>query len=79
MTATVLSGCTVVTMDAARTEHATGHVVVEDGRVTAVGAGAAPDVDGARCVDAGGCLLTPGLVNTHHHLYQWVTRGLAVD
>ena len=34
---------------------------------------------GARVVDGRGCLLTPGLVNTHHHLYQWVTRGLAVD
>ena len=28
---------------------------------------------------ARGCLLTPGFVNTHHHLYQWVTRGFAVD
>ena len=26
-----------------------------------------------------GCVLTPGLVNTHQHLYQWATRGLAVD
>src|SRR5262249_31991820 len=26
---------------------------------------------------ATGCLATPGLVNTHHHLYQWATRGLA--
>jgi len=30
-------------------------------------------------VDGSGCLLTPGLVNTHQHLYQWATRGLAVD
>ena len=30
-------------------------------------------------VDGTGCLLTPGLVNTHQHLYQWATRGLAVD
>jgi cytosine/adenosine deaminase-related metal-dependent hydrolase len=30
-------------------------------------------------VDGRGCLLTPGLVNTHNHLYQWVTRGLAPD
>ena len=30
-------------------------------------------------VDGRGCLLTPGFVNTHNHLYQWVTRGLAVD
>ena len=30
-------------------------------------------------IDGTGCLLTPGLVNTHHHLYQWATRGLALD
>ena len=28
-------------------------------------------------IDGRGCLATPGLVNTHHHLYQWATRGLA--
>lgn len=30
-------------------------------------------------VDGRGCLVTPGFVNTHQHLYQWVTRGLAAD
>ena len=80
----VLDGCVVVTMDPARTEHAVGHVVVEDGRISSVGAGryAAPPVGPARparVVDATGCVATPGLVNTHHHLYQWATRGLAVD
>jgi cytosine/adenosine deaminase-related metal-dependent hydrolase len=53
-----------------------GHVVVEGDRITAVGAGPAPAVEGARRVDASGCLVTPGLVNTHHHLYQWATQGL---
>jgi cytosine/adenosine deaminase-related metal-dependent hydrolase len=77
----VVEGAHVVTMDGARTEHTTGHVVVEGARITAVGAGPAPSVvlDGARRVDGSGCLVTPGLVNTHHHLYQWTTRGLAVD
>jgi cytosine/adenosine deaminase-related metal-dependent hydrolase len=28
-------------------------------------------------VDGTGCLATPGLVNTHHHLYQWLTQGRA--
>ena len=79
-TRTVLDGCSVVTMDADRTEHATGHVVLAGTRVEAVGAGPAPaDVPDATYVDARGCLATPGLVNTHHHLYQWLTRGLAVD
>jgi cytosine/adenosine deaminase-related metal-dependent hydrolase len=76
----VLDGCAIVTMDPSRTEHATGHVVVTDRRITAVGAGPAPAVPpGSRRVDATGCLATPGLVNTHQHLYQWATRGQAVD
>jgi cytosine/adenosine deaminase-related metal-dependent hydrolase len=74
-----LEGAHVVTMDGERAEHTSGHVVIENGRIAAVGAGPAPDGLGGRVVDVSGCLVTPGLVNTHHHLYQWVTRGLAVD
>jgi len=76
----VIEGCAIVTVDGARTRFDRGHVVVEDGRITAVGDGLAGRVpDGARRVDGSGCALTPGLVNVHHHLYQWATRGLAVD
>jgi cytosine/adenosine deaminase-related metal-dependent hydrolase len=52
-----------------------GYVAVVDGRIAAVGSGAAPA--GMRQVDVSGCLITPGLINTHHHLYQWATRGYA--
>jgi cytosine/adenosine deaminase-related metal-dependent hydrolase len=77
---TVVDGCHVVTMDEARSEYASGHVVVQDNRITSVGDGPGPrDLDNARHVDGSGCLVTPGLVNTHHHLYQWTTRGHAVD
>jgi cytosine/adenosine deaminase-related metal-dependent hydrolase len=80
MSTVVLDGCAVVTMDAARTEHTIGHVVVEGAQIVAVAPGEAPtELADARYVDARGCVATPGLVNTHHHLYQWVTRGLAVD
>jgi cytosine/adenosine deaminase-related metal-dependent hydrolase len=80
MSSLVIDGCQLVTMDADRSEHATGHIVMEGARIAAVGAGPAPrDIEGARYVDGSGCLATPGLVNTHHHLYQWVTRGFAVD
>jgi cytosine/adenosine deaminase-related metal-dependent hydrolase len=55
--------------------------VVEEERIVAVGPGPAPadlpGAAGASRVDASGCLATPGLVNSHHHLYQWITRGLA--
>jgi cytosine/adenosine deaminase-related metal-dependent hydrolase len=77
---TVIQGCAVATMDSAGTEHSDGHVVVEGSRIVAVGAGPAdPSVvgDADTVLDATGCLVTPGLVNTHHHLYQWATRGLA--
>ncbi|MEU3020729.1 MULTISPECIES: 8-oxoguanine deaminase [unclassified Nocardiopsis] len=74
----VVEGAHVVTVDGA--EHADGHVVARDGVITAVGAGPAPRVeDGAERIDGRGCVATPGLVNTHHHLYQWATQGLFTD
>ncbi|MFD7654721.1 8-oxoguanine deaminase [Actinosynnema sp. NPDC059797] len=80
MTPTIIDGAAVATVDAAGTEHAFGHVVVEDGRITAVGPGQAPKPTGPHTwVDGSGCLVTPGLVNTHHHLFQWATRGIAQD
>ncbi|SDC42140.1 8-oxoguanine deaminase [Actinokineospora iranica] len=75
---TVIEGAAIATVDAAGTEHAEGHLVVADGLIDSVGAGPAPaGLLADRRVDGRGCLLTPGLVNTHHHLYQWATRGLA--
>jgi cytosine/adenosine deaminase-related metal-dependent hydrolase len=60
-------------MDDAGTEHRQGWVRLENGLVAEVGAGNAPD--GAE--DLGGAVVTPGLVNTHHHLYQTLTRARA--
>jgi cytosine/adenosine deaminase-related metal-dependent hydrolase len=65
----------VVTMDDAGTEHPSGWVLVEDDRIGALGAGDTPDAD--ERIDLGGALVTPGLVNTHHHLYQTLTRARA--
>jgi cytosine/adenosine deaminase-related metal-dependent hydrolase len=81
--AVVIENCAIATMDGPRhdqagSEYRGGHVVVADGRITAVGPGAAPDQGpSARRIDGTGCLATPGLVNTHHHLYQWLTQGMA--
>jgi cytosine/adenosine deaminase-related metal-dependent hydrolase len=65
----------VVTMDDAGAEHPSGWVHVEDGLVVATGSGAEPAV--AERVDLHGAVVTPGLVNTHHHLYQTLTRARA--
>ena len=64
----------VVTMDAARTEVAGGDVLLRGGVIAAVGAGL--EAPGAEVVLAQGCVVTPGLVNTHHHLYQTLTRAV---
>lgn len=81
MTRTIIEGGHIATVDAVGTEHAGGYVVVDDGVIAAVGAGSAPEQwrSGAEVVDASGTLVTPGLINTHHHLYQWLTRGYAQD
>jgi cytosine/adenosine deaminase-related metal-dependent hydrolase len=79
-TRTVIEGCGVATVDAAGTEYRDGHLVIEGQRIVAVGPGPAPEeVAGPepRRIDGRGHLATPGLVNCHHHLYQWATRGLA--
>jgi cytosine/adenosine deaminase-related metal-dependent hydrolase len=76
----VIDGCHVATADAAGTEHPAGYVVISEDRITAVGAGPVPaQYAAAQRVDGTGLLATPGLVNAHHHLYQWITRGYATD
>jgi cytosine/adenosine deaminase-related metal-dependent hydrolase len=74
---TVIDGCAVATVDAVGTEYRDGHVVIDGERIVAVGDGPAPDGPEAQRIDGRGRLATPGLVNCHHHLYQWATRGLA--
>jgi cytosine/adenosine deaminase-related metal-dependent hydrolase len=67
----------VVTMDDAGTEHPDGWVLVEDGAISAVGDGEEPTAEGLERIDLGGAVVTPGLVNTHHHLCQTLTRARA--
>jgi cytosine/adenosine deaminase-related metal-dependent hydrolase len=78
-TTLVVANAHVVTMDSERSEHPDGYVVISGNKIVDVGAGKAPVYPNAHVIDGNGCLITPGLVNTHHHLYQWITRGLAAD
>ena len=74
---TLYAGGWIVTCDDAGTEHEDGWLLVEDEVVVATGAGAEPEADERE--DLGGALVTPGLVNTHHHLYQTLTRARAQE
>jgi cytosine/adenosine deaminase-related metal-dependent hydrolase len=64
---------TLVTMDDAGTELSDADILIRDGVIVALGHGLATQGD---TLDCAGCVVSPGLVNTHHHLYQTLTRAV---
>ena len=56
---------TVLTMDDAGSEFSQADILIRDGAIVAVGSGLTST---GTTHDAAGCLIAPGLVNTHHHL-----------
>ena len=80
MTGFILNDCHVLTLNPQRDEYPGGYVAVDGDQITEIGPGPVPEhLAGLTRIDASGCLAMPGLVNTHHHLYQWATRGRACD
>jgi cytosine/adenosine deaminase-related metal-dependent hydrolase len=67
----------IATCDASRRELHGGWVAMTDGLISGVGSPADPAPAAALTLSAAGCLVTPGLVNTHHHMYQNLTRSYA--
>lgn len=66
----------VVTMDAARREIRNGGLFVSDHRIVAVGPTADLPQTADEVLDLDGHIVIPGLVNTHHHMFQTLTRAL---
>jgi cytosine/adenosine deaminase-related metal-dependent hydrolase len=64
----------LVTMDDQRREIEGGDVFIRDGVIVEIGASLVRPAD--TIVNAAGCVVTPGLVNTHHHLFQTLTRAV---
>ena len=64
----------VLTMDDSSRELQGADILLSEGVIAAIGTRlAAP---GAEVIDAADCVVTPGLVNTHHHLYQSLTKAV---
>ncbi|WP_170368073.1 8-oxoguanine deaminase [Ruegeria arenilitoris] len=63
----------ILTMDDNRQELAGADLLICDGQIARIGQGLTTD---GEVHDLGGCVVTPGLVNTHHHLYQTLTRAV---
>jgi len=66
-------------MDDAGTEIPWGSLLLDGGTIRWVGTGRPPDAEGAARIDGRGTVALPGLVNTHHHFYQALTRVRAQD
>ena len=66
----------VATMDASGSELSGADILAEEGRITGVGTGGPPDPNRWEVIDASGCVVTPALINTHHHLFQTLTRAV---
>jgi cytosine/adenosine deaminase-related metal-dependent hydrolase len=71
----VLNAKLVAACDASRRELPGGWVAITGGFISGVGAASDPVPAARETLDASGCLVTPGLVNTHHHMYQNLTRS----
>ncbi|MFJ2991038.1 8-oxoguanine deaminase [Pandoraea sp. NPDC087047] len=66
----------LVTMDAGRREIARGGLYVEDNRIVAVGTSDTLPDTADEVLNLAGHVVIPGLVNTHHHMYQSLTRAI---
>lgn len=66
----------LVTMDASRRELKGAGLFIEDNRIAAVGPSTELPVTADEVIDLAGHIVIPGLVNTHHHMYQSLTRAV---
>ncbi len=82
MSTILIENGTLVTIDDNRQIFNPGYVMIEAGRITAIGQGPAPAALHAKTktiIDASLMAVMPGMVNAHTHLFQTFIRGLADD
>lgn len=66
----------LVTMDDQRREISDGGLFIRDGFIEQVGPSASLPQSADEVIDLSGCIVLPGLINTHHHFYQTLTRAV---
>ena len=77
--ALLIENAAIVTMDAARRILGRGYILIEDGRIAAIGDGSFAGETAAERIDAAGMVAMPGLVDTHAHAGHTLTKGLGRD
>ena len=80
MSQTLITNAYIATLDSIDREISDGWVAIDGKRIVGIGqSDIPPQFAGFDRIDGTGALLTPGFINTHHHLYQWATRGIATE
>jgi 5-methylthioadenosine/S-adenosylhomocysteine deaminase len=72
----LIRNATVLSMDPDVGDLSGGDVLIEQDRITAVGY-EIRSVEPTDEVDATGCIVIPGFIDTHRHMWQGALRGLA--
>ncbi|MEI6291650.1 MAG: 8-oxoguanine deaminase, partial [Chloroflexota bacterium] len=76
MTTLLIKNAYVVTMDDQQTEIPDGGLFIRDGFIEQVGPTSSLPASADEVLDLDGYIVLPGLVNTHHHFYQTLTRAV---
>lgn len=81
MPRTLITGATLITVDPVLGIIPKGDILIEGGRIAAIGRDLAATLDaaGIKVIDAGGMIAIPGLINAHIHMWQTAIRGFGVD
>lgn len=75
---TVIEHAWILTMDPENTCYKDGYIIIEDSKILKTGEGESP-LQGDRCIDAGGAILMPGMVNVHSHVPMIPFRTMGDD
>lgn len=77
--ALLIENATIITMDPGRRVLDRGHILVENGRIAAIGDGSLAGETHAERIDAAGMVAMPGLIDTHAHAGHMLTKGLGSE
>ncbi|MDA0035873.1 8-oxoguanine deaminase [Brachyspira hyodysenteriae] len=72
----IKNASSIVTCDNNDTVHSSSNLFIENGVITYIGKETKEEKNADKVIDASGCFVYPGLINTHHHLFQIFTRNL---
>ncbi|KPA35362.1 cytosine deaminase, partial [Fusarium langsethiae] len=76
----LIKNATVLTVDPQSQVLENTDILVKDGKIAALGQDlSTPFEDSVSVIDAQGCIVTPGFVDGHHHMWQQLLRGIATD